>query len=156
MKMSRLPALLSILSLVLSGLALAQETQWGYPDKDEQQVEVMIDKNKVSPLLKRIIETREEAEQKIAQLKEELLKADETRRFELQKQVEQIKLDSEIKILKIRLSAAQEKNDSKTAQEIQHALENLLNPPVFPEDVDARGSREHLQLTEDQKQGGTR
>lgn len=142
MKAKLLILLLFAFVLVWTNPALAQRSSWGIPDEEEQKVEVKIDKSKVSPELRRIMDVAEKAIAQISDLEQRMQLLDGSQMAELQKQAEQIKKDAEIEILKIRLEIAQQRNDTKNIQEIEEAIDLLENPPSVLEDQESKAVRE--------------
>lgn len=142
MKAKLLILLLFAFVLVWTNPALAQRSSWGIPDEEEQKVEVKIDKSKVSPELRRIMDVAEKALAQISDLEQRMQTLDGNQVAELQKQAEQIKKDAEIEILKIRLEIAQQRNDTKNIQEIEKAIGLLENPPPVLEDQESKALRE--------------
>lgn len=142
MKAKLLILLLFAFVLVWTNPALAQRSSWGIPDEEEQKVEVKIDKSKVSPELRRIMDVAEKALAQISDLEQRMQTLDGNQVAELQKQAEQIKKDAEIEILKIRLEIAQQRNDTKNIQEIEKAIDLLENPPPVLEDQESKALRE--------------
>jgi HD superfamily phosphohydrolase len=124
--------------LVFCGFAKAQEKAWGIPDKEAQKVEVKIDKSKVSPEFRKILDAEEKAIKEIEELNERMKTLDGNQIAELQKEVEKIKKATEIEILKIRLGIAKERNDTKNIQEIEKAIDQLENPPPVVEDEESK------------------
>lgn len=141
MKAKLLILLPFVLVLVWSGFVLAQDAKWGIPDEKEQNVEVKIDKSKVSPELRKILEAEEQAMQKISELNEKMKTLDGDQIAELQKEVEKIKKDTQIAILEIRLGIAKERNDTESVQEIKKAIDQLVNPPPVVEDQESKALR---------------
>ena len=142
MKGKCLVFLLFALVLLWCSLSFAQEKASGIPEVKEQQVEVKIDKSKVSPELKRILEAEENAQAKIGELSERMKTLDGNQIAEMQKEVEKIKKDTEIEFQKIRLGIAKEKNDTKNIQEIEKAIDQLENPAPMVEDLESKTVRE--------------
>jgi hypothetical protein len=142
MKARLIVVLLFAFVLVWSVLASAQEKASGIPDRDKQKVEMKIDKSKVSPELLPILEAEEAAVKQINELKQQIETTDPARVAELQKKIEEIKWNTEIQILKIRLGIAQKRNDTRNVEQIQKALWHLENPPQIVEDKASRITRE--------------
>jgi len=134
--------MLFALLFLWSGSALAQEIASGIVEKGMQKVEVKIDKSKVSPEFRRILEVEETATNEISQLNQKIKKADGDLAAELQKEVEKIKRNAKIEILKIRLEIAQERNDTRNIYQIEKALDQPENPPVIVEDQKSKAERE--------------
>jgi predicted HAD superfamily phosphohydrolase len=124
--------------LVWCGFANAQKKAWGIPDKETQKTEVKIDKSKVSPEFRKILEAEEKAMKEIEELNEKMESLNGNQIADLQKEVEKIKRDTEIEILKIRLGIAKERNDAKSIQEIEKAIDQLENPPPVAEDEESK------------------
>jgi HD superfamily phosphohydrolase len=144
MKAKLLVFLLFGFVLVWCGFAKAQEKAWVIPDKEAQKVEVKIDKSRVSPEFRRILDAEEKAIKEIEELSEKMKTLNGNQITELQKEVEKIKKDTEIEILKIRLGIAKERNDTKNIQEIEKAIDQLENPPPVVEDQESKALREAL------------
>jgi TolA-binding protein len=142
MKSKMLLFLLFVLLLLWCSLALAQEKASGIPDVKEQKVEVKIDKSKISPEFRKILETEESAFLRIKTLNERMKGLDGNQIAELQKEVEKIKKDADIEIQKIRLGIAKEKNDTKSIREIEKAQEQLERPAMTIEDQESKAIRE--------------
>ena len=142
MKARLLVVLLFAFVLVSSGLALAQDKASGIPDKDQQKVELKIDKSRISPELLPILEAEESAVKQINELKQQIETSDPVLVPELQKKIEKIKWNTKIQILKIRLGIAQKRNDTRNVEQIQKALWQLENPPVMLEDKASKTARE--------------
>jgi len=144
MKAKLLILLLFGFVLVWCGFAKAQEKTWGIPDKEAKKTEVKIDKTKVSSEFRKILEAEEKAIKEIEELSEKMKTLDGNQIAELQKEVEKIKKDTEIEILKIRLGMAKERNDSEDIREIQKAIDQLENPPPVVEDEESKALGETL------------
>jgi len=142
MKARLLVAPLFAFVLIFSSLALAQDKASGIPDKDQQKVELKIDKSRISPELLPILEAEESAVKQINELKQQIETSDPALVPELQKKIEKIKWNTRIQILKIRLGIAQKRNDTRNVEQIQKALWQLENPPVMLEDKASKTARE--------------
>lgn len=134
--------LLSALTLVWCGSSTAQQKASGIPDKAEQQVEVRIDKTKVSPELRQILQLEEKAAEEMGKLARRMESEHGDQIAEMQKEIERIKWELKIAILQLRLEIAREKDDSRNVQEIETALYRLQNPTTVAEDLDSKAARE--------------
>ena len=131
-----------ILALGWCGLAAAQEQASGIPDGGEQKVEAEIDKSQVSLEFKRILELEEKAAGEIEFLSEKMRISDGSQIAELQSQIESIKHQTEIAILRVRLEIARQRDDQRNVQEIEKALYQLENPIQFAKDQESEMVRE--------------
>lgn len=142
MKVAALILLLVASVVILYSPAEAQQKASGIVEEQEQTTEAEIEKSEVSPEFRRILEAEEKAFAQIAELQQHMLSLDGDQRAELERQVEQVKRDVQIEILKIRLDIARTRGDSKNVQEIEKTLEQLQNPPPVEEDMESKALRE--------------
>jgi|GEM_PF-1942249 len=142
MKAMLLVLLMYILALGWCGLALAQEQASGIPDSREQKVEVEIDKSQVSPEFRWILELEEKATAEIEFLSEKMRISDGNQIAELQSEIESIKQQTEIAILRVRLEIARQRDDQRNVQEIEKALYQLENPIQHAKDQESEILRE--------------
>lgn len=151
MKAMLLVLLLSVLALAWWTLAAAQEQASGIPDSQEQKVEVNNDKSKVSPEFKKILELEEKAAAEIEFLNEKMKISDGNQIAELQSEIESIKNQTEIAILRVRLEIARQRDDQRNVQEIEKALYQLENPIQFAKDQESEILREAWEKENEEK-----
>jgi archaellum component FlaC len=132
----------SALALIWCGSSVAQEKASGIPDKAEQQVEVRIDKTKVSPELRQILQLEEKAAEEMGKLAQRMESEHGDQIAEMQKEIERIKWELKIAILQLRLEIARERADTPNVEEIERTLDRLQNPTPVAEDLESKAARE--------------
>ena len=142
MKVRFLVLLLFVLVLICHCPAMAVEKTSGITDKDAQKVEVNIDRSRVSPDFAKILEAEEKGLNRIKDLEQRMKTSDENQFPELQKEIEKVKKDTELEVLKIRLEISKEKNDSRNIQEIEKAINRFENPVQVEENQESKIFRE--------------
>jgi len=134
--------LLFVSALFFFNFASAQQRNSGMPDNAGQKTEVKSDKSKVSPEFRKILEAQEKGLTRIEELEQRMKTSDGNQMAELQKEVEKIKKETQLEILKIRLDIAKEKNDSGNIQEIEKAVNQVQKPLPVSEDLKSKTARE--------------
>jgi hypothetical protein len=142
MRAMLLVLVMRILAVGWCGPAAAQEQASGTIDSREQKVEVEIDKSQVSSEFKKILELEEKAAREINNLSERMKVSDDDQIAELQSEIESIKHQTEIAILRVRLEIARQRDDQRNVQEIEKALYQLENPIQFTKDQESEIVRE--------------
>jgi hypothetical protein len=86
---------------------------------------------RLSPLQQEIQAQLEAEDTALAQLQAELVAATDARQaHEIQGRIAELKTSTELALLRIQLRYAQERQDLKTSQQLEEAIEALENPPV--------------------------
>ena len=134
----------ALVSLVLLwyGTCWGQQKASGIPEVHERNVEVRIDKTKVSLDFRQILELEEKAAEDILELMQRAKTSDRQQLAELQSEAEKIKRELRIAVLQLRLEIATEMDDSRNVREIEAGLYQLQNPAPVAEDLESKAARE--------------
>ena len=142
MRSKLLIIILASLMLLWGGICWGQQKASGIPQEHERYVEVEIDKTKVSPHFRQILELEEKAAEDIRELVQKAKVSDRQQMAELQIEAERIKRELRIAVLQLRLEIAREKDDLRNVQEIETAMYRLQNPTPVAEDLESKAARE--------------
>ncbi len=142
MRSKLLIIVLASLMLLWCSMCWGQQKASGIPGEQERNIEVKIDKTKVSPHFRQILELEEKAAEVIRELMQKAKASDRQQIAELQIEAEKIKRELRIAVLQLRLEIAREEDDARNTQEIEDALYRLQNPAPMAEDQESKAMRE--------------
>ena len=127
-----------VVCILLLTAATNKEVTQSSKIKVIKSVQTIPQEHKVAPRAinnaygKRIAELRQKAEEQIKAIEREIeATKDKSKEPELQKQIHNIKTETEIEVLKIKLEIAKRRGDDELVNEIEQALNNLRNPSKY-------------------------
>ncbi len=134
-KLTIVLSVLTLVSLVLVTLAMAQKPASIQPQPTPEKP--------LSPMMQEIKAVMVASDGAVNALQEQLKSApDETQALQILRAVSQQKQDTEIAILRIQERYARKAGDKETAEQINLAVQNILNPDPVTPTVEAMAERE--------------